>query len=100
MRHHSSDADVQLELVRATAAVALLPALTLPAVDPALAYRDVLEQRLGRRLVMVTRDGSPTPALTAFLAVVTDQARALDLLPAQRPAASHSARSTPWTTLS
>lgn len=77
VRHRSSDADVQLELVRTTGAVALLPALTLPAADPALAIRDVAEEKLGRRLVVVLRDGPPAPALAAFLAVVTDQARNL-----------------------
>jgi DNA-binding transcriptional LysR family regulator len=77
VRHRSSDADVQLELVRTTGAVALLPALTLPAADPALAIRDVAEAKLGRRLVVVLRDGPAAPALAAFLAVVTDQARSL-----------------------
>jgi DNA-binding transcriptional LysR family regulator len=73
VRHRSSDADVQLELVRATAAVALMPALTLPTNDPALAIRDIAETRLKRRLVAVTRDTPPTPALTAFLAAVMEQ---------------------------
>ncbi|MFI6510883.1 LysR family transcriptional regulator [Streptosporangium sp. NPDC050855] len=78
VRHRSSDADVQLELVRTTGAVALLPALTLPTTqDPALAIRDVAGQRLGRRLVVVRRDGPSPPALTAFLAVVTGQAHHL-----------------------
>ncbi|MGS2615881.1 LysR family transcriptional regulator [Micromonospora sp. LZ34] len=78
LRHRSSDADVQLELVRVAAAVALLPALTLPADDPALAVRDVAEATLRRRLVVVTRDSPPAPALTAFLAAVTDQAHQLN----------------------
>lgn len=77
VRHRSSDADVQLALVRDTGAVALLPALTLPAADPALAVRNVAERRLGRRLVVALRDGPPAPALAAFLAVVTDLARDL-----------------------
>jgi DNA-binding transcriptional LysR family regulator len=77
LRHHSNDADVQLELVRIAGAVALLPAMTLPADDPLLAIREVAEVRLGRRLVVVTRDGPPTPALTAFLAAVTGAARGL-----------------------
>ncbi|GAA2986815.1 LysR family transcriptional regulator [Streptosporangium longisporum] len=78
VRHRSSDADVQLELVRTTGAVALLPALTLPAAqDPALAIRDVAGQRLGRRLVVVRRDGPSPPALTGFLTVVTGQAHHL-----------------------
>jgi hypothetical protein len=65
LRHRSSDADVQLELVRAAAAVALMPALTLPTNDPAIAVRDVAETTLRRRLV-VTRDTPPAPALTAL----------------------------------
>ncbi len=81
VRHRSSDADVQLELVRTTGAVALLPALTLPAADPALAIRDVAEAKLGRRLVVVLRDGPSAPALAAFLGVVTDQARSLKQKP-------------------
>jgi DNA-binding transcriptional LysR family regulator len=78
LRHRSSDADVQLELVRAAAAVALMPALTLPTEDPALAIRDVAEATLKRRLVAVTRDTSSPPALTAFLTAVTDQAHNLN----------------------
>ncbi|MFD2766218.1 LysR substrate-binding domain-containing protein [Micromonospora eburnea] len=78
LRHRSSDANIQLELVRVAAAVALMPALTLPAHDPALAVRDVAEAALRRRLVMVTRDSPPTPALTALLTAVTDQAHKLD----------------------
>ncbi|MEV6367072.1 LysR family transcriptional regulator [Micromonospora musae] len=78
LRHRSSDADVQLELVRAAAAVALLPALTLPSGDPALAIRDVAETTLKRRLVAVTRDAPPAPALTAFLTAITQQAQQLD----------------------
>lgn len=78
LRHRSSDADVQLELVRVAAAVALMPALTLPTNDPALAIRDVAEASLRRRLVVVTRDSPPAPALTALLAAVTDQAHKLD----------------------
>ncbi|MFF0309827.1 LysR family transcriptional regulator [Streptosporangium sp. NPDC004379] len=79
LRHRSSDADVQLELVRAEAAVALLPTLTLPGDDPALAIRDIAETTLKRRLVAVTRDTPPAPALTALLAAVTDQVGELGL---------------------
>lgn len=43
LRHRSSDADVQLELVRAAAAVALMPDLPLPSNDPALAIGDIAE---------------------------------------------------------
>jgi DNA-binding transcriptional LysR family regulator len=77
VRHRSNDADVQLELVRATGAVALLPALAVPPADPALAVREVAGAALRRRLVVVTRDAPATPALAAFLAAVTDRARAL-----------------------
>ncbi|MEU4478874.1 LysR family transcriptional regulator [Micromonospora sp. NPDC023966] len=78
LRHRSSDADVQLELVRVAAAVALMPALTLPDDDPALAVRDVAEAALRRRLVVVTRDTPPAPALTTLLEAVTDQARMIN----------------------
>ncbi|WP_067509579.1 LysR family transcriptional regulator [Actinoplanes sp. TFC3] len=77
LRHRSSDADVQLELVRAGAAVALLPPLTLPPGDPGLAVRDLAEATLRRRLVTVTRDTPPAPALTAFLTAVQAQARGI-----------------------
>ncbi|MDO3685830.1 LysR family transcriptional regulator [Micromonospora sp. C28ISP2-4] len=77
LRHRSSDADVQLELVRAGAAVALMPAMTLPGDDPALAVRGIAETALRRRLVAVTRDTPLAPAVTAFLAAVTDRVRDL-----------------------
>ncbi|GIE33689.1 hypothetical protein Ait01nite_067340 [Actinoplanes italicus] len=77
VRHHSNDADVQLALVQYAAAVALLPLLNLPPPNPALAYRRVAEADLGRRLFTVTRDAPPSPALTAFLTVVTDRAAAI-----------------------
>ncbi|GIF63500.1 LysR family transcriptional regulator [Asanoa ishikariensis] len=73
LRHRSSDAGVQLEIVRAGAAVALMPVLALPADDPSVAVRDVAEVTLRRRLVAVTRDTPPAPALTALLLAVTDQ---------------------------
>lgn len=75
LRHRSNDADVQLELVRAGAAVALLPPLTLPVGDPALAVRDIAGTPLRRRLVAVTRDTPAAPALTAFHTAVSAQAR-------------------------
>jgi DNA-binding transcriptional LysR family regulator len=81
MPHHSNDADVQLELVRSAGAVALMPALTLPAADPALAVRDVAETVISRRLVVITRDGPVAPALGTFLAAVRDQAQRLDREP-------------------
>ena len=74
LRHRSNDADVQLELVRRTGAVALLPAMTLPRADPALAIRDVADVAVRRRLFVVTRDGPTAPAVDAFLPAVTDQA--------------------------
>ncbi|KUL27037.1 LysR family transcriptional regulator [Actinoplanes awajinensis] len=77
LRHLAYDAEVQLELVRSTGAVALLPSLTLPPDDPALAVRDVAETRVGRRLVVVTRAGRQVPALTAFLTAVREQAASL-----------------------
>ena len=55
-----------------------MPALTLPANDPALAIRDVAEATLRRRLVVATRDSPPAPALTALLTAVTDQANELN----------------------
>jgi DNA-binding transcriptional LysR family regulator len=78
LRHRSNDADVQLELVRMAGAVALMPALTLPATDPALAVRNIAEASVGRRLVIVTRDTPSAPALATFLTAVHEQARRLD----------------------
>jgi DNA-binding transcriptional LysR family regulator len=72
VRHRSNDADVQLELVRATGAVALMPPLALPARDTGLAVRDLAEATLSRRLVTVTRDTPPSPALTAFQSAVAE----------------------------
>ncbi|MEV0903029.1 LysR family transcriptional regulator [Actinoplanes sp. NPDC049802] len=74
LRHHSNDADVQLELIRVAGTVGLLPVLTLPPPEPALAVRRVAEADLGRRLFAVTREGPLSPALAAFLDVVTAQA--------------------------
>ncbi len=73
LRHRSDDADVQLELIRTTGAVGLMPQLTLPATDPALVYREVGEASITRRLVMMTRDGPSVPALEAFTAAVRSQ---------------------------
>jgi DNA-binding transcriptional LysR family regulator len=81
VRHRSNDAEIQLELVRTTGAVGLLPALTLPTVDPALEVRDIAEATVRRRLVAVTRDGPATPALTALLQAVTDQVRQVQTRP-------------------
>ncbi|NYJ04592.1 LysR family transcriptional regulator [Petropleomorpha daqingensis] len=78
LRHRSNDADVQLELVRAAGAVGLLPGLTLPPGDPALAVRDVAEAVVSRRLMVLTRDSPTAPALGAFLATVRDRARLLE----------------------
>lgn len=77
LRHLSNDADVLLELVRATGAVTLLPALALPPSDPALAVREVGDAVVRRRLVVVTRDGPTAPALDAFLAAVRSHADGL-----------------------
>jgi DNA-binding transcriptional LysR family regulator len=77
LRHRSNDADVQLDLVRRAGAVALMPALTLPADDPALAVRDLAEAAISRRLMAVVREGPMAPALSTFLAAVADQARQL-----------------------
>ena len=54
--------------------MALLPPLSLPVNDPALAVRDVAEPDVRRRLVVVTRDAPHAPALTAFLAAVQREA--------------------------
>ena len=77
VRHRAGDAEIQLELVRTTGAVALLPVLALPAADATLAVRDVAEAVVGRRLVAVTRDVPATPALSTFLAAVEEQVRRL-----------------------
>ncbi|GAA4244654.1 LysR family transcriptional regulator [Dactylosporangium darangshiense] len=89
LRHRSNDADVQLELVRATGAVALMPPLALPPDDPALAVRAIAEADLRRRLFVVTRDGPRAPALTAFLEAVQDQASRLGSSPRVRPEDDH-----------
>lgn len=81
LRCRTNDADTQLELVRAGAAVALMPELTLPAADPALAVRDVAGATLTRRLVAVTRQSKPAPALVTLLDAVRDQVRALGFAP-------------------
>ena len=74
MRHRSNDADVWVELVLTTDAVALMPLLTPPQTDPTLAVRDVREAVISRRMMTVTRDGLPAPALSAFLAVLEEGA--------------------------
>jgi DNA-binding transcriptional LysR family regulator len=78
LRHRSNDANVQLDLVRSAGAVALLPALTLPAADPAFIDRDVAEASLGRRLVVITRDNPASPALGTFLTAVKERALSLN----------------------
>lgn len=77
LRYRSNDGDVQLALVRTAGAVALLPPLTLPDTDPALAVRDVAEAVVSRRLILLTRDQPATPALAAFLAAVRQQGHRL-----------------------
>jgi DNA-binding transcriptional LysR family regulator len=77
LRHRSNDADVQLELVRTTGAVALLPPLTLPADDPSLAIRGIADGEVSRRLSLITREGPQPPALRAYLDAVRAAARHL-----------------------
>ena len=77
LRHRSNDADVQLELVRTTGAVALLPPLTLPAHDPLLAVRDIADATVSRRLSLITREGPRPPALRAYVDALRDVARRL-----------------------
>lgn len=77
LRHRSNDADVQLELVRTTGAVALLPPLTLPAHDPGLAVRDLAKGSVSRRLSLITREGPRPPALRAYVDALADVARRL-----------------------
>jgi DNA-binding transcriptional LysR family regulator len=78
LRHRTNDADVLLDLVRRAGAVALMPALTLPAADAGLAVRDVAEATVTRRLVIITRDSPQAPALNVFLAAVEARARRLE----------------------
>lgn len=85
LRHRSNDADVQLALIRAAGAVSLMPTLTLPAADDALAVRDVAEASIRRRLVVVTRDSPTAPALRTFLAAVNEQAQILEREPLASP---------------
>jgi DNA-binding transcriptional LysR family regulator len=75
LRHRSNDAEVQFELVRSTGAVALMPVLTLPVADSTLVIRDVAEAAVWRRLLLLTRDGRPAPALDIVLQGVKEQAR-------------------------
>jgi DNA-binding transcriptional LysR family regulator len=74
LRHRSNDNDVQLDLVRTTGAVGLMPVLTIPGDADGIAIRDLAGAHINRRLSLVTRDGPPTPALRAFLAAVEDHA--------------------------
>lgn len=77
IRHRSNDSDVQLELVRTTGAIALLPALTLPADDPRLAIRDVAGGEVGRRLSLITRTGPRSPGVRAYVDALRAAARSL-----------------------
>lgn len=77
LRHRSNDADVQLELVRSTGAVALLPPITLPAHDPTIAIRDIADGGVSRRLTLITRDGPQPPALRAYAESIRDVASRL-----------------------
>ncbi|HEY7225491.1 MAG TPA: hypothetical protein VH561_18100 [Micromonosporaceae bacterium] len=69
---------MQLELVRATGAVALMPVLTLPTNDRTIAISDTADVRFTRRLVAVTLETPPTPALTALVAAVEARNRRSD----------------------
>jgi DNA-binding transcriptional LysR family regulator len=89
LRHRSDDADVQLELIRATGAVGLMPQLTLPDDDPALACCDVDGASITRRLVLITREGPTPPALDAFTTALREQVSRLG------PANPSSARLSP-----
>ena len=86
LRHRSNDNNVQLDLVRTTGAVALLPALTLPSADPALAIRDIADAVIRRRLTIVTRNSPPAPALNTCLDAVRDRTDQLDQEPAAHEA--------------
>lgn len=73
LRHLSSDAEAQLEVVRRAGAVALLSELSLPVDDPGLVTRPVAGADLGRRLFMVTRQGPRAPALREFVRALREQ---------------------------
>lgn len=77
LRHLTSDAAVQLEVVRHAGAVALLSDLSLPEEDPEIVVRDVAGAELGRHLFMVTRTGMRPPALREFVADLRAVAGAL-----------------------
>lgn len=78
VRHRSNDSGVLLDLVRATGAVTLLPAMIVPAADESLAVRGIAGTPIRRRLVVVTRDTPTAPALATVLAAVEDQVAGLD----------------------
>jgi DNA-binding transcriptional LysR family regulator len=77
LRHRTNDADTQLELVRRTGAVGLIPALALPVDDPGLAVRDVADGVVSRRLSLITREGAQAPALAAYVDAIHDVATTL-----------------------
>lgn len=77
LRHRTNDADVQLELVRDTGAVALLPPLTLPQHDATIAIRRIADAAVSRRLVLITREGQQAPSLQAFTQAVRGVAHSL-----------------------
>lgn len=66
IRHFANDAEVHLDLVRHTGAVALLPALSLPAADPTVAVREVAGPPLGRALLLLTRTTTRAATLHAY----------------------------------
>ncbi|PWJ53881.1 DNA-binding transcriptional regulator, LysR family [Quadrisphaera granulorum] len=70
IRHHASDAEVHLDLVRHARAVTLLPTLSLPHADPTLAIREIAGPPMHRTLLLITRASAASPAVTAFVAAV------------------------------
>lgn len=70
LRHLTGDAASQLALVRQAGVVALIPALTTIDEEHGVALRTVAEADLHRTLSVVTRTGTRSAALRAFLAAV------------------------------
>ena len=73
LRHLTNDVATQLDLVRRTGAVALLPAIALPQDDPTVVVLDVAGEGLGRTLLAMTREGPRSPGLEALLDAVRRQ---------------------------
>ncbi len=77
LRHRSNDADLQLEFVRRTGAVALMPRLTVPRDDPTMAVRRVANGDVTRSLILLTREYPTSGALAHVLKSIRAQARTL-----------------------